>query len=280
MALVKMTDLLQRAEKNGVGCGAFNVGNMEMVRGVIRAAEETDTPVIMQIAEGRLAHSPLHLMGPMMVKAAEKSCVDIAVHLDHGKTEKVISEALEMGFTSVMFDGSSLPMNINIEKTCEVVEMASQYEAAVEGELGHVGGSEGDGEIQKIKYTNPDDAVVFCHKTGVDALAVAIGNEHGKYICKPKLNFSVLEKIRQLTEAPLVLHGGSGISEDDFKKTIKCGIRKVNIATSNFNAMVNHVEKYMEYAIMPDYFSLSEVMVESVYKNVKRHIEIFSDTEK
>ena len=141
MSLVKMKDLLERAKAEKTGCGAFSVGNMEMVKGAVRAAEETNTPIILQIAEVRLKHSPLELMGPMMVQAAKEAKVDIAVHLDHGLTMETVKKALEFGFTSVMFDGSACPFEENMAKTKEVVELAKKYEATVEAELGLVGGN-------------------------------------------------------------------------------------------------------------------------------------------
>ena len=139
MALVKMKDLLRRAEEKNIGCGAFSVGNMEMVRGAIRAAEELDTPIILQIAEVRLKNSPLHLMGPMMVQAAKEAKVDVAVHLDHGLTFETVDKALELGFTSVMLDASTLPFEENIARVKAVVEKARKYGATVEAELGLVG---------------------------------------------------------------------------------------------------------------------------------------------
>ena len=142
MALVKMKDLLKRAEEKNIGCGAFSVGNMEMVKGAIRAAEELNTPIILQIAEVRLKNSPLHLMGPMMVQAAKEAKVDVAVHLDHGLTFETVDKALELGFTSVMLDASTLPFEENIAKVKTVVEKARKYGATVEAELGLVGGSE------------------------------------------------------------------------------------------------------------------------------------------
>ena len=148
MALVKMKDLLRRAEEKNIGCGAFSVGNMEMVRGAIRAAEELDTPIILQIAEVRLKNSPLHLMGPMMVQAAKEAKVDVAVHLDHGLTFETVDKALELGFTSVMLDASTLPFEENIARVKAVVEKARKYGATVEAELGLVGGSEGGGIVR------------------------------------------------------------------------------------------------------------------------------------
>lgn len=277
MALVKMKDLLRRAEEKNIGCGAFSVGNMEMVRGAIRAAEELDTPIILQIAEVRLKNSPLHLMGPMMVQAAKEAKVDVAVHLDHGLTFETVDKALELGFTSVMLDASTLPFEENIARVKAVVEKARKYGATVESELGLVGGSEDGSCDHGIRCTDPDDAVVYARETGIDALAVAIGNAHGNYPVAPTLAFDVLEKIHEKVDIPLVLHGGSGITDKDFQRAISLGIRKVNIATASFNSLTAHVEKYMESTDKHNFFDLNEAMVQGTYENVKRHILVFNE---
>lgn len=277
MALVKMKDLLKRAEEKNIGCGAFSVGNMEMVKGAIRAAEELNTPIILQIAEVRLKNSPLHLMGPMMVQAAKEAKVDVAVHLDHGLTFETVDKALELGFTSVMLDASTLPFEENIARVKAVVEKARKYGATVEAELGLVGGSEDGSCDHGIRCTDPDDAVVYARETGIDALAVAIGNAHGNYPVAPTLAFDVLEKIHEKVDIPLVLHGGSGITDKDFQKAISLGIRKVNIATASFNSLTAHVEKYMESTDKHNFFDLNEAMVQGTYENVKRHILVFNE---
>ena len=277
MALVKMKDLLRRAEEKNIGCGAFSVGNMEMVRGAIRAAEELDTPIILQIAEVRLKNSPLHLMGPMMVQAAKEAKVDVAVHLDHGLTFETVDKALEIGFTSVMLDASTLPFEENIARVKAVVEKARKYGATVEAELGLVGGSEDGSCDHGIRCTDPDDAVVYARETGIDALAVALGNAHGNYPVAPTRAFDVLEKIHEKVDIPLVLHGGSGITDKDFQRAISLGIRKVNIATASFNSLTAHVEKYMESTDKHNFFDLNEAMVQGTYENVKRHILVFNE---
>ena len=277
MALVKMKDLLRRAEEKNIGCGAFSVGNMEMVRGAIRAAEELDTPIILQIAEVRLKNSPLHLMGPMMVQAAKEAKVDVAVHLDHGLTFETVDKALELGFTSVMLDASTLPFEENIARVKAVVEKARKYGATVEAELGLVGGSEDGSCDHGIRCTDPDDAIVYARETGIDALAVAIGNAHGNYPVAPTLAFDVLEKIHEKVDIPLVLHGGSGITDKDFQRAISLGIRKVNIATASFNSLTAHVEKYMESTDKHNFFDLNEAMAQGTYENVKKHILVFNE---
>lgn len=276
MALVTMKKLLNQAQNKHKGIGAFSVGNMEMIKGAVQAAEELEQPIILQIAEVRLKHSPLELMGPMMVQAAREASVDIAVHLDHGLTLKTVEKALELGFTSVMFDSSQYTFEENMERTRQVVKLARQYGATVEAELGVVGGSEDGSENHEICCTNPEDAKLFCEDTGIDALAVAIGNAHGNYPIAPRLAFDVLKEIHKKTNTPLVLHGGSGISDEDFRKAISMGIVKVNIATANFNCLMKRVEEYMGTKQEHNYFELNEAMVKGTYENVKHHIEVFT----
>ena len=275
MALVRMKELLQRNERNKTATGAFSVGNMEMVKGAVKAAEELNTPIILQIAEVRLKNSPLSLMGPMMIQAAKEAKVDIAVHLDHGLTMETVKQALNLGFTSVMLDASSLPFGENISKTKQVVKLAKTYGATVEAELGVVGGSEDGSVDNEILYTNPKDAEEFCDKTGIDALAVAIGNAHGNYKKAPKLAFNVLNEINQSVNVPLVLHGGSGISDKDFQRAISLGIRKINIATANFNSLTKYAAEYIKNNSKCDFFGLNEAMVQGTYENIKKHINVF-----
>lgn len=275
--LVSMKKLLSRAMDNNSAVGAFSVGNMEMVMGAVYAAEKMKTPIILQIAEKRLKNSPLELMAPMMISAAKNSDVEIAVHLDHGLTVDCISRALEYGFTSVMLDCSLKPFNENIELTKQIVSLARSYDATVESELGVVGGNEGDTEEHIISCTSPGDAEIFCKETGIDALAVAIGNAHGNYPVLPELRFDILESISRVCDIPLVLHGGTGITADMFRKAINLGIRKINIATASFDALTLSAKSYLSDENNKDYFSLSNQMVSGVYENVKKHIEIFNN---
>lgn len=276
MALVTMKALLSKAKEKHIGIGAFNVGNMEMVIGAIKAAEDTNTPIILQIAEVRFKHSPLKYMGPMMVEAAKQAKVDVAVHLDHGLTIEAVKEALSYGFTSVMFDSSAYPYLENIKRTKEVVELAKKYNATVEAELGHVGGSEDGSKEGSVLYTDPKQALDFVNQTGIDALAVAIGNAHGIYKAAPKLAFDVLDEIAKLVSIPLVLHGGSGISDEEFQKLIRHGITKVNIATATFNNVTKEAKNYINNNDKDNYFDLNLAMVKGAYDNVKHHIDVFN----
>ena len=275
MSLVTLKELVKRAEEKKIAVGAFSVGNMEMILGAIKAAEEMETPIIIQIAEVRLPTSPLEIIGPMMVAAAENSTIDICVHLDHGLNYETVEKALELGFSSVMLDASLLSLEDNIALTKRVMAVAREYGASVEAELGIVGGNEGDGKAHNIQCTNPVDAVKFCNETDIDALAVAIGNAHGHYKVTPELRLDVLKIIDDCCDTPLVLHGGTGITPETFQECIKNGIRKVNIATASFDAVKN-AAKDASAQEGANYFKLSQAMADAVYENVKQHIKIFN----
>lgn len=274
MSIVTLKDLISRADEQGKAVGAFSVGNMEMILGAIRAAEEMNTPIIIQIAEVRLPTSPLAIIGPMMVAAAENSSVDVCVHLDHGLNYETVEEALELGFSSVMLDGSLLDYEENVKLTQRVVDIAREYGASVEAELGVVGGNEGGGKAHTIQCTDPTVADDFCKRTGIDALAVAIGNAHGHYKAAPELKLDVLKEIDASCDTPLVLHGGTGITPETFQECIRNGIRKVNIATASFDAVVKAASQ--NTADGGNYFALSQKMADEVYENIKKHIKIFN----
>ncbi|MBE6771441.1 MAG: class II aldolase [Ruminococcaceae bacterium] len=275
MPLVNMAPLLQKARKGGYAVGSFSVANMEMVLGVLKAVEETKSPAIIQIAEVRLNHSPLELIGPLMVAAAKNSSVPVAVHFDHGKTAEKIRQALDIGFTSVMFDGSHLPFEENVRITAQTKKLADEYGADCEGEIGCVGGSEDGSEDIAINCTSPAQALEFYEKTGVDALAVAIGNAHGNYKQTPKLRFDILEETSNLVNVPLVLHGGTGILPEDFKKCVKLGINKINIATATFDSVEKSVRTSYGNKSINGYYDLQTAEVEGAYLNALKHIEIF-----
>ena len=275
MALVTLKELIKRADKKGIAVGAFSVGNMEMILGAVKAAEELETPIILQIAEVRLPTSPLNIIGPMMVAAAENSNVDICVHFDHGLNYETVLQALDLGFTSVMLDGSLLPYEENVSLTKKVVETAKEYGASVEAELGVGGGNEGGGKGHEIQCTDPSLANDFCKRTGIDALAVAIGNAHGNYPVAPELRHDVLKEIDDNCDTPLVLHGGTGITPETFQECIRNGVRKVNIATASFDAVAKSA-KEASSADKLNYFNLSQCMADAVYENVKKHIRIFN----
>lgn len=229
--LVNLNDVLYDAQKNGYAVGLFNTIDTDMLEAVISVAEELRSPVIIGTAEVLLPYGELKLIAPSFVEAAKRATVPVVLHYDHGITFERCMEAIKLGFSSVMFDGSAEKPENNLKATREIVKIAHSFGVSVEGEIGHVGqAADSDNEATDM-YTTPEEAEAFVAATGVDALAVAIGTAHGAYKSAPKLDINRLKAIRDKIDTPLVLHGGSGLSDDDFRNTIKNGIAKVNIFT-------------------------------------------------
>lgn len=232
MALYPMKELLRDAQQNHYAVGFFNAVNMEMVRAYIEAAEEMRSPIIIGTAEALLPISSYEWIAPMMLEQARRAKVPVAVHLDHTYHFEAIMQALRIGFGSVMFDGTRGSHEQNVEMSAEIVKIAHAMGADVECELGSVGGlSDETGQADSLIYTEPEDAQIFAEQTGVDFLAVSIGTAHGVYKSTPKLDIPRLKDIRAAVDVPLVLHGGSGLSDDDFRNTIQGGIAKINVYT-------------------------------------------------
>ena len=227
--LVNLNEVLYDAQKNHYGVGLFNTTDTDMLEAVIEAAERKRSPVIIGTAEILLPYGELSLIGPSTIEAAKRASVPVVAHYDHGLTFERCMEALKLGFSSVMFDGSVKPYAQNIEETREIVKIAHAFGATVEGEIGHVGSAVNEGD--KSRYTTVEEAQQYLSDTGVDALAIAIGTAHGAYKTAPQLSFERLREIRSAVDVPLVLHGGSGLSDDDFRQSIANGIAKVNIFT-------------------------------------------------
>lgn len=250
--LVNLNDVLFDAQKNHYGVGLFNTTDTDMLEAVIAAAEELRSPVVIGTAEVLLPHGDLKLIAPSIIAAAKRASVPVVVHYDHGLTFDRCMEALKLGFSSIMFDGSAGGAEENIRSTAEMVKIAHSLGVTVEGEIGHVGQADsGDNETSDM-YTTPEEAVDFVNRTGVDALAVAIGTAHGAYKSKPKLDIERLKAIRGALDTPLVLHGGSGLSDDDFRDTIKHGIAKVNIFTDLCLAGAKAMQEGGEYLDIRD----------------------------
>lgn len=229
--LVNLNEVLKKAQKEKYAVGLFNTTDTDMLQAVIEAAEESNSPVILGTAEVLLPYGELKLIAPSVISAAKRASVPVVVHYDHGLTFERCLEALQLGFSSVMFDGSAKPYGQNIEETKEIVKIAHAFGASVEGEIGHVGeAAQGDESLENM-YTTVAEAKEYLENTGVDALAVAIGSAHGVYKKKPKLNIERLKEIADAVSVPLVLHGGSGLSDDDFRNTVRDGIAKINIFT-------------------------------------------------
>ena len=235
--LVTLKDILNLCEARKCAVGSFNTTNLESIMAVIGAAEELNVPVIIQHAEVHESIMPLAVIGPIMLEMAKKAKVPVAVHIDHGENVEYIYRALNMGFTSVMYDGSTQSFEENAANTRLVVSLAAKTGASVEAEIGCMGkrengiGSAGNGRDPEKIYTDPDLAKEFVEMTGIDALACSFGTTHGVYISEPKLDFGVIEKVRAKTGIPVVMHGGSGVSKEDFRTAIQTGVRKVNYYT-------------------------------------------------
>ena len=228
--LVNLNDILIKAKKNKYAVGLFNTTDTDMLEAAISAAEELNSPIIIGTAEVLLPFGELNLIAPSMVHMANNAKVPVCIHFDHGVSYEKCLQALQLGFTSIMFDGSQLPYEENVEKTKELAMVAHKYGATIEGEIGSIGSSDNQGDDSEM-YTNPAQAKDFVERTGVDALAIAIGTVHGPYKKKPNLDINRLKVISELVDTPLVLHGGSGLSDNDFKATIENGISKINIFT-------------------------------------------------
>lgn len=239
--LANLNDVLVPARKNKYAVGLFNAVNLEMARGIIAAAEETGSPVIMGTAEVLLPYGPLEDLSYFLIPMAKRAKVPVVIHYDHGLTYEKCIEALKLGFTSIMYDCSTDSYEENIKKVKEMADIAHSYGATIEGELGHVGDNPDSAEENpsggekaldpSIYYTQLEQAKDYAKRTGVDALAIAVGNAHGAYKLPPKLDFERIDTIANTIPMPLVLHGGSGLSDDDFKRAIEIGISKVNIFT-------------------------------------------------
>lgn len=231
--LVNMNDVLLPARKNGYCVGFFNAVNVEMARAVIETAEALHAPVMVGTAEILLPAMGLDLVADYLIPMAKKATVPVCVHYDHGLSFQKCMEALQLGFTSIMYDCSMAPYEENVEAVKEMVRICHAIGATVEGELGHVGDNEGSGKLQcpSDYYTDPNVAEDYVSSTGIDSLAVAVGNAHGDYKFPPKLDFDRIKKIAERTGLPLVLHGGSGLADSDFREAVRQGICKVNIFT-------------------------------------------------
>ncbi len=283
--LVNMNDVLRPAKKGKYAVGLFNAVNLELARGIIAAAESTRSPVIMGTAEVLLPYGPLDEVSYYLIPMAKKASVPVVVHLDHGLTYDTCIKALKLGFSSIMYDCSTDTYEENVRKVKEMADIAHSYGATIEGELGHVGDNEGSAEGSDHLedpskfFTDPKLAKDFVDKTGVDALAIAVGNAHGAYKLPPKLDFERIRTIANTVDVPLVLHGGSGLSDNDFRQAIKDGISKVNIFTDiNVAAVEAEFKKFssMEKGVI----DLIPAAVEAVKLASINKMELFSSTGK
>ena len=283
--LITMKAILELAEVKNVAIGAFNITSLEGIQAVLQASEELNQPVILQFAPVHEAIIPMTVIGPIMLLLAERSSVPVAVHLDHGDDLSVLKKALDMGFTSVMYDGSSLSFEENAANTRIAVEMAGIYGASVEAEIGAMGrqefssiGEGEEGEATEGCYTDPEQAERFVKTTGVDALACSFGTVHGLYLTEPKLDFDRISQIKSRIGLPIVMHGGSGVSDQDFRKCINNGVRKINYYTYLAKAGGMHVkEKAMESEGYVYYHDVTLWGIDAMKKDVLHTIKVFSN---
>lgn len=284
--LATLNDVMKIAEEKKIAVGAFNTPNLEALQAILEAAEELELPVIIQFAQCHEDWIPLDTIGPIMVDFAKKASVPMCVHLDHGETLEYLQKALDIGFTGIMYDGSILPYEENLENTKKAVEMAAKTGASVEAELGSMGRREsgagddtGADDETKI-YTDPQQAAVFVKETGIDALACSFGTTHGIYLTEPKLDFDVVKNVRALTDQiPVVMHGGSGVSKEDYVRSIRAGVRKINYFTYMDKSGGNAAAEYMKAVKENEPVFFSSIVAASraaMKENVKAAMKMFA----
>ena len=273
--LITLKSILKIAEANKCAIGSFNTPNLASLKAVISAAEELNQPVIIMHAQ---VHEEMGLckmeeIAPIMLFMADRASVPVCVHLDHGTDLDYVKKGLALGFPSVMYDGSELDTGLNYANTSVTVEAAQRYGASVEAEIGSMGAREsGNGGGESI-YTNPEDAEKFAEETGIDALACAFGTAHGLYLKQPKLDFERLAEIEKRVNVPLVMHGGSGVSHEDYKKVIGLGVRKINYYTYMAKAGGTAVEKFADKTF---YHDIETAAIKAMKDDVKKAVTVFS----
>lgn len=279
--LVNLKEILKIAEEEKNAVGMFNATGFDGLQAVIGAAEELNRPVIIAHAEVHNVYNDISFVGPAMIAAAQNAKVPVCVHLDHGTSTQMIYRALRIGFTSVMIDASALAYEENLRLTKEITEISHAMGVSVEAELGRlVTGESGSTEIANAKpedfYTDPEEAKAFCEATGIDALAIAFGTAHGFYKSQPKLDFGVVEKCAASTGLPLVMHGGSGVSEEGFRKAIASGIRKINYYSYMSKAGYMAAKEYIESGMSNYLHDAEYAAMQAMKEDVKKAIKIFS----
>ena len=243
--LVNLKEILKYAEDNKCAIGMFNATGLDSIKAIIEAAEELNTPVILAHAEVHNIYNDISLIGPIMLEVAKRAKVKVCVHLDHGTSLEMIKKAIEIGFTSIMIDASSLEFKDNIKLTKKVVSMCRPLDISVEGEIGRIKSLD-DTSDNEYYYTKASEAEIFVKETGVDALAIAFGTQHGFYKETPELKIDVIKNVKKFVNIPLVMHGGSGLSKEQFKKCIDAGIRKINYYSYMSKAGYDAAKKVIE----------------------------------
>lgn len=274
--LVNLKEILAIAEEKKFAVGAFNTPNLECIIAVLDTAERLDVPVIISHAELHEEVSPLAKIGPVMVQAAKSAKVPVCVHLDHCETLNYMWRALEIGFTGVMYDGSTLSYEENLANTIKAVEMARPYGAGIEAELGALASREGGAaSAGGPVYTDPDEAVDFCRKTGIDALAPSFGTAHGIYKSKPVLDLERVRMIAEKTGLPLVMHGGSGVNPEDYRTGIRYGLRKINYYSYMSKAGVRAVKNLLDKEDVTFFHDLALAAQKAMAADAEKALRMF-----
>ena len=280
---VTMKSILDHANENNYAVMAMNCINMEMARAAIDAAEEMHSPIIIQMGPGQMSkHAHASEMYPMVKEMADRVTSPVCINMDHGSKFEDMAAMIKLGFTNVMFDGSSLPYEDNIARTNLICTMAHSKGISVEAELGHVGQAIDADENHADYLTNPEQAKDFISRTGVDALAVAIGTAHGSYPKGkiPKLDFERLTELKAILKMPLVLHGGSGAGEENIKKAVSCGINKINVCTDAFAIAKEAFLKASKEDKNIDYLAVSIKVEQAVKTFVIDYMKMIGSTER
>ena len=275
--LVNLVEILKLAEEKKCAVGAFNTPNLECINAVLDAAERLNVPVIISHAELHEPVAPLTVIGPVMAEAAKKAKVPVCVHLDHCETLSYMQQALDIGFTGVMYDGSLLPYEENLANTKTAVAMAKKYNCGVEAELGSLASREGgDSAGSGPVYTDPDQALIFCRETGIDALAPSFGTAHGIYKSRPVLDLERVKIIAEKTGLPLVMHGGSGVSPDDYRTGIRNGLRKINYYSYMSRAGVNAVKELLGKEDVTFFHDLAMAAQKAMEADAEKAMRVFA----
>lgn len=279
--LVSSKEMLCKAREEGYAVGSFNIFNLESAKAIIAAAEAENAPVMLQIWSGFADFIGLDVLGAIAVCEAKRARVPVAVHLDHGATLSQVGQSVAAGFTSAMLDGSALPLEENIALTRNVVEFCRGLGIPVEGEIGHVGGSEDGGTRDEIVYTDPDEAVAFWKDSGVDFVAVSIGTFHGVYEDAPRLNIDLLKALAARISAPLVLHGSSYTPDDQLAEAVRHGISKINVATEVSDTMIRATLEHTRSLEKVKYANqLTDAPYQAVTELVRHKIRLFGGSGK
>jgi len=271
--LVSMRDLLLKAQKGHYAIANFCIWNIEMLEGVMDACEANEAPTILSFGSGFLQNTDIDHFAPILLSYAKSSKLPVVVHWDHGRSFEIVSHAVDLGFNSLMIDGSAYSFEENISRTKQVVDKFKPLGYTIEAELGHVG-NETDYEkaLASYSYTDPSMVAEFVERTGIDSLAVAIGNQHGAYSAPPKINFDILEKVRSSVDIPLVLHGASGINDEDVRRAISLGVTKINIHTELCEAALTAIESHDPGE---SYLALNQRARAEVRKRAESKIDVF-----